>query len=528
MPYSSGIDCQGFNNNIRKGTYPCGHKASYNLKYLKEPIFCFSHAKEYNKDKENELRMVNLIRGGYCRYQDCTDNISKKGCKYCRDHDFDNHDLNDDEYSKSSKECKYQDCKNIPNFNYKGKPVKYCEDHAKERCPDGVGTLKTQMMNVNKIVCEADIDELTTCHHTALYGEAKRTHCSKHYDSNTMIKLSKDRQCDIKNENGKNICKKVPSFGYIIEEKKVFLRCKDHIEDDMQFLYQECIMDDCIKRARYKNRNTSGSRFCYDHRSDEMITDSKKICKEEKCKEYAGYNYKYEKGGLYCKDHKKDNMCSKKNIICQIEECLTEAYFNFKKGELKRFCKNHCEFGMKNNKGKKCENCEIIEVNHGNILCAECNPEGIKRIGEFAVKNFLITNNIEFEYNKQIQLKDKNDTSYFPDFVLRFNSIIIVIEVDEKQHKRYNKENEIKRMNEIYNSFKDQKVAIIRFNPDDYKINEIEYETELNKRLVKLLSFIYEISNYPDDDIKQLYYMYYNCKCITECCSIHRHKIILE
>ncbi len=133
-------------------------------------------------------------------------------------------------------------------------------------------------------------------------------------------------------------------------------------------------------------------------------------------------------------------------------------------------------------------------------------------------------NNIEFDYNKQIKLEYKNISKrYRPDFVIKSDLINIIIEVDENQHGRYTNEEEFERMKAVYKSF-NTKIAIIRFNPDKYN----NKETSLNKRLPILLNFINELINSPDDDNNQLYYMFYDCQCTIECCSIHRYKFVLE
>jgi len=96
-----------------------------------------------------------------------------------------------------------------------------------------------------------------------------------------------------------------------------------------------------------------------------------------------------------------------------------------------------------------------------------------------------------------------------------FGSHILIIEIDEKGHKNYNKEKEYERMVTLFKDVKCAPIVCIRFNPDEYidcnnkKISSCwkkDYETggyiikktkekEWKSRLNRLL---YEIGNWTN------------------------------
>jgi hypothetical protein len=102
-----------------------------------------------------------------------------------------------------------------------------------------------------------------------------------------------------------------------------------------------------------------------------------------------------------------------------------------------------------------------------------------------------------------------------PDLRILLDDRIIIIEIDEDQHKRYSDSCECARLNEIINSI-DLKATtyIIRFNPDSYILNSsngsIRKNTDLKIRTKVLYDVIKIIMEKPADTYKimltQLYY----------------------
>jgi predicted nuclease of restriction endonuclease-like RecB superfamily len=116
------------------------------------------------------------------------------------------------------------------------------------------------------------------------------------------------------------------------------------------------------------------------------------------------------------------------------------------------------------------------ESNKYNGLCIECyNNTCINeddkinyKPKELSIKRFL-NENIKDHTFKNDKIIKFGNLIFRPDFYLEIDNKLIIIEIDEKQHKNYlndtNRYNSIKKMCEEYN----KNLTFIRFNPDSYK-----------------------------------------------------------
>ena len=90
---------------------------------------------------------------------------------------------------------------------------------------------------------------------------------------------------------------------------------------------------------------------------------------------------------------------------------------------------------------------------------------------------------------------------------------MLCIETDENQHKNYNKQDEIKRYNDLYLQYS-SKFIFIRFNPDKYIKNGVIKNTMIAKRLTKLKETIDEqikrILNNENRDLVEIVYLFYD------------------
>jgi len=138
---------------------------------------------------------------------------------------------------------------------------------------------------------------------------------------------------------------------------------------------------------------------------------------------------------------------------------------------------------------------------------------------ELDIKYLLDENNIKYyTYNKKINDK------YFPDYVFNCVYYYIILEIDEYQHKKYDKNNEIKRMRDITSSL-EMPVIFIRYNPDKYipynkekiieddnrkeiLLNQLNYYMKLSKdlsmKLTKLSALYLFFDNFDMKNIKIL------------------------
>ena len=91
-------------------------------------------------------------------------------------------------------------------------------------------------------------------------------------------------------------------------------------------------------------------------------------------------------------------------------------------------------------------------------------------------------------------------------------SLHIIVECDENQHIGYIKSCEDARINEILDEIPDGPVAIIRWNPDNYKDINGKKKKNRNERLDILQNLILKISEkeIKDDNFIMVYYVFYN------------------
>jgi len=527
MPTKSGIKCEGINITTRRGTNPCNDSASYNYKGL-QPKFCKKHANNVDK------KMVNVQNNDFCIHGDCILKPYKSGIKFCEEHDYDNSDLTLEEKMKSSKVCKYKNCKNGSNYNYKDKQPKFCKDHAILVSKKELGGHINQMRNVKNTTCKYYIDNENDCIAIATCKiNGVKMYCPIHAKVEKVTEIMEStvikKECKFKD------CEIIPSYGYVNNGKKVYICCQSHIknlqpfyEHEIKQLYKECKIEGCNERARKESEEGKHDiAYCYNH-GKELKDNSKKICKfEGGCEKEATHNYKEIREPVLCKDHKiKGKMDNKKNITCSEDNCIKIGYLSLKKEDSERYCNDHRTDKMYNYISKKCESCNLFQVRKESKLCSYCNPNARKKEKEDAVYNLLINNNIEFEHDKSIGFSC-SDKAFRPDFKIDCGTHFIIIEVDEKQHKYYDKRCEFVRMNNIYLTL-GLPTIFIRFNPDKFKINGILNQTLLKTRLNHLLIIIKELINEQNVKFIELYYMYYNCNCETKCNYLHAKDFVLD
>ena len=124
-------------------------------------------------------------------------------------------------------------------------------------------------------------------------------------------------------------------------------------------------------------------------------------------------------------------------------------------------------------------------------------PKALTKTKELNVYNTLQAANIDVEYQKYIPfrscgLEGETRCAYL-DFVIVAPWGIIILEVDEQQHSGYPVACDIRRDCDIYASValgSGQKLAILRYNPDDFRVDGVTVRVvakERQRRLVEVL-----------------------------------------
>jgi hypothetical protein len=256
---------------------------------------------------------------------------------------------------------------------------------------------------------------------------------------------------------------------------------------------------------------------------------------------------------------------TKEKYMCIVEDCYSTARFGYKNifnevdntnlqynpckySTLRHLynegfvlvekCNVHKENGMINLiDNDVCKSCFLKKINKNknknknnnnkyNNMCIEChnkinNDEINYKNKEISVKKYLIDSIPEYNFINDKRIKFSIELPYRPDFQLEINNKLIIIEVDETQHTKYNTDEEEKRNILIKNAceINNKKIAIIRFNPDNYKKdgqvitspwkkNKIQNEDEWMNRLNALketILFKININDY-NYNVTKLFY----------------------
>ena len=121
----------------------------------------------------------------------------------------------------------------------------------------------------------------------------------------------------------------------------------------------KCHHEGCDSRPSFDIKGGKG-RFCYAHKTSEMIDVKHKRCEHEGCDSRPSFNIKGGKG-RFCAVHKTTEMVDVSNKRCEHEGCDSVPNYNIKGGK-GRFCSQHKTAEMIDVKHKRCEHegCDFI------------------------------------------------------------------------------------------------------------------------------------------------------------------------
>jgi hypothetical protein len=445
-----------------------------------------------------------------CQFEGCTVKRAifgfedKKG-EFCSKHKKDG--MIDLKHSKINC-CQKEGCivKNA-TFGYPDNKAEFCSKHKKDgminldkkNCIEG-----NKEENIKHNGCKEE--ECTVKNATFGYPDKDKEYCSKHKKEG-MVNLSPNKNscnedgCDVKN----------PTFGYPDKEKEY---CSKHKKEGMIELRNRkgCKESGCdVKNATFGFPDKE-KEYCSKHKKEGMVNLEKRTgCKENDCNvERAGFGYP-NKEKEYCSKHKKEGMINletKPKCLCG----KSSPCFGLKDDESATCC-SKCKslemidivnqkclcgispsFGyISDNKPVCCFKCKLpdmillrkrcklefcdtqISNSQYEGYCARCfsylfPDRPISR--NFKTKEGLVVKFIKELYPNYTWIFDKvieNGCSLKrPDIFLDLGYQILVIEVDENQHREYEDICENKRMMILSQDVNHRPIIFIRFNPDKY------------------------------------------------------------
>jgi len=515
----------------------CKTRPTFNFDGEKTPRFCSDH---------KEVNMMD-IKTKKCEIKGCkkisTFNIEgKTSARFCSDHKEVNM------IDVKHKKCEIKGCKTRPSFNLDGeKNSRFCCEHKED----------------NMIIIKIKICEIKGCKKQPAFnfeGKTSARFCSEHKEDN-MIDI-KHKTCEIKG------CKTRPSFNFDGEKTPRF--CSDHKEVNMiSIKTKKCETKGCQKIPTF-NIEGKSARFCSDHKEDNMIDVKHKMCEAKDCKRVPTFNFDGEKNARFCFDHKEINMIDIIHKKCETKGCKLRASYGLP-GTSVTHCSKDKLSGMIINPTKRCsEECkepathgikdplfceQHANKDHYNLCERKCtntkcpypdrldilNREGlcvtfcslikkdqmmkkyIKKKEEF-IGN-LLKEDIKQEMSHRDEIIDSSCSKVRPDFVFDCGTHLVIIEVDEHQHKSYSncgstKEErtrmENRRMFMIFQSFGGSRTIFIRYNPDVFRVNNKIVNVFDKKRHELLLRWVkHYLKNGTEFplEVKYLFYDEYDETC---------------
>jgi len=185
-------------------------------------------------------------------------------------------------------------------------------------------------------------------------------------------------------------------------------------------------------------------------------------------------------------------------------------------------CEDHSIPGEIDLRLRPCIKCHYFDVLNENDLCATvCQPIKISERNYLKKQGLVIDYLTSRNYNPSSIDKiivDTNCGKERPDIVFKLPDRIIIVEVDEFQHRDRNTNCESVRMFNIMQSIGETlPVIFIRYNPDRYY--DINKNPKRNNNPEKIIEKLNEIMNIPTEDLIRrvkigqeimIIYLYYN------------------
>jgi hypothetical protein len=194
---------------------------------------------------------------------------------------------------------------------------------------------------------------------------------------------------------------------------------------------------------------------------------------------------------------------------CIVKGCRQFALYGLHTRER---CETHKEPGEFNLVEAPCITCGLIAVLSDTKRCSTCEPETTKKYTkrkETRVRNLLELHHIMFHSHDTI-IDHGVWGKERPDFVIHCGTHILILEVDEDQHKSYKREREMLRMKKISHFFGGLPVFWIRYNPDSFKASEKMKPAQREACLIKWVQWA--IGYVPKAFAEVIYLCYDGCK----------------
>jgi hypothetical protein len=402
-----------------------------------------------------------------------------------------------------AKLCEYENCKNQAFYAFFFNKPTRCKQHK----------LDNQKIRYKKCVCGKTEPN---------YGLStdERPSCCSICKTNDMIDL----------RHAKCLCgKQQPIYGYESDNKRVC--CKDCKKENMIDLANNDKKCKCGKRASFGLVNDIKATCCVNCKTDEMIdiNNKNKLCK---CGTRAIFGLKDDIKPQFCIKCKTNDMIDLSHNLCICKKvrpsfgltgdktptCCQSCKSSVMIDLCNKLCKsNYLEEG-------KSFDCATLANKKYKGYCTRCysyhfpnDPLTFQiksKTKEIAVRDYINLKFEDFYHDKALWIEGCDCTHKRRiDHRKLIGNTLLCIETDEEQHKRYDKDDEEVRYNDLM-MIHGGKFIFIRFNPDKYQENGVNKNPIIANRLLVLETEIKKqikrIENEENTELLEEIFMYYN------------------
>ena len=262
---------------------------------------------------------------------------------------------------------------------------------------------------------------------------------------------------------------------YNVEGEKRPIYCIEHkLINMINVINKRCSHENCKKSPSYNFKDQKLTKYCLDHKLTGMVDVKSKKCEHINCDIGASFNI-FGKKPKFCATHKLINMINLNSGICKYENCKKMASFNKEGEKLRLYCGDHKKIGMVNIKNKKCKICTTRSSTKYEGYCFRCfiytfpeKPVSTNyKTKERSVVDYVLNTFPDYDWISDKKVMD-GCSKRRPDLLLDLGYQVLIIEIDETQHRDYDCSCENKRMMEISKDVDHRPIIFIRFNPDTY------------------------------------------------------------
>jgi hypothetical protein len=289
--------------------------------------------------------------------------------------------------------------------------------------------------------------------------------------------------------------------------------------------------------------------FCYTHQrpNDVRVKEGNAVCQHQGCRTTATFAGTKEEKPLFCAKHRPLSFANVRSRLCNFGDCKTIPTYG-RLFEPRTRCFSHKTAGMfsanrpvcpcgdkqpcwtdqNNNYPLRCEECKIegdlnvVEtkchtcglmnlIRQGLVDCSDCQEFHTKqpqKQRELLVKAIL--DEAKLPYKSHDTIPEASCHRYRPDFLFDWGTHIVILEVDEDQHKNYACECEQARMINLFQDQGGMKTLFVRFNPDNYRDRANKLHKWTAGRGTKLLDVLRQTRDHPPEDLLSAVYLYYD------------------